>query len=300
MSISSASSSSDETQHAAQQSLYDFITHSLPISSDTTSSPDSSSSTDSSDSSDSSDSDSSSTTSSHSATSHTQSPISISSSSLPSQPFQLASSLPLPSPASSFFSSPWLPKSRMILKRKQHRLALQSRDLSTLESLRSMPSTPTTVSNNSGSSGGGIRDDEGDTEFRVYKAGVRNLVRQEDEGEQGRSNSFIDQSRLTQLMGDVSFCRFSSNTTFETYSNDFIAPRTLFFDLRLCPLGRLETLLFFFHPSTTHSSRSNPRELSQNPNRITSKESPLVQRTLLAIRATPSSSRRSRESFFTP
>ncbi|GAA5873467.1 hypothetical protein JCM16303_001134 [Sporobolomyces ruberrimus] len=83
-------------------------------------------------------------------------------------------------PPPPFFSSTWLPESLAILQRKQHRLALQNRDHSTLESLRSLPSTPpsstTTPTMNS--------LEDVDANFRVYREGVRNLVRQQDDEEQ--------------------------------------------------------------------------------------------------------------------
>jgi len=162
-----------------------------------------------------------------------------------------------------------------------------------------MPSTPTTVSNYSNSSGGGIRDEEREREFRVYRAGVRNLVRQEDEGEQGRLTLSAHQCSTKLMDRSHIIYRLSTYSPIKAHSNDFFASRTRFFDLRLGPF-LLEThhhFLLFLYPSTPYPSRSNPRELSQNANRIPGKESSLIPRTLLSIRTTPRSSRRSRESF---
>lgn len=131
---------------------------------------------------------------------------------------------------------------------RKHRLALQSRDLSTLESLRSMPSTPTTVSNYSNSSGGGIRDEEREREFRVYRAGVRNLVRQEDEGEQdSRPTRPSKPTRTTSsLLGPASstYASVLSSSKPTTTSSSSSIPR---------PRTRVDRTLENYHKTQTES-----------------------------------------------
>ncbi|GAA6008627.1 hypothetical protein JCM11491_003374 [Sporobolomyces phaffii] len=184
----SPSPSPEPNLKRAQQSLYDFVIQTLPAPTRSLSSTASGTPINSSTTLGMSDSDSSRSPSlPHAASSRAPAfppTITLSSSPAPPPP---ASTL-----QTTFFSSPWLPQSVSIIRRKQHRLALQSRDLSTLESLRSMPSTPLEDE----------VDEDKSVNFRVYNEGIRNLVEQEDKDAQRQSESltprpYAEPERLT-------------------------------------------------------------------------------------------------------
>ncbi|GAA5924207.1 SUMO protease ULP1 [Sporobolomyces koalae] len=132
-----------------------------------------------------------------------------------------------------FFSSPWLSKSFDRIRRKQHRIALQNRDQSTLESLRSMPSTP------SSSSATLDHHAEQDRDFRVYREGVRSLIKQEDEGQQEYRPS-IKSRTSSSLLGPPS----------ATYASILSASKPT---TRTRPLSRVDRTLENYHKTLTES-----------------------------------------------
>ncbi|GAA5894853.1 SUMO protease ULP1 [Sporobolomyces salmoneus] len=223
---SSPSSAHTETKRA-QRSLYNFITESLPLTQ-----PESSSS--SSESSDDSESDSS---SSRSPSSRSPSP--------PLHPANTTSNETSPPSSERFFSSPWLPTSLSIIRRKQHQLALRNRDYTTLESLRSLPTTPT----ENGS-------EERDQELRVYKEGVRHLIEQEDDQVQPQHQRATKPIRTSSsLLGPPSatYASILSSST-STSKTPSKPPPTK-------PLTKVERMLEKYHKTQTESPAKREAEL---------------------------------------